>query len=71
MISKKNKALVAGILSAAMTASAMVPAFASAANEYATENGANESYAKMFASLYDDVITNGQDNGYLAPANNG
>ncbi len=71
MISKKNKALVAGILSAAMTASAMVPAFASAANEYATENGANESYAKMFASLYDDVITNGQKNGYLAPANNG
>ena len=71
MISKKTKALVAGILSAAMSATAIVPTFASAANDYATENGANESYAKMFESLYADVITNGQDNGYLSKTNNG
>ena len=71
MISKKTKALTAGILSAVMSATAVMPAFTSAANEYATENGANESYAKMFASLYDDVITNGQKNGYLSKQNNG
>ena len=71
MISKKNKALCAGVLATAMSASAIVPAFASAANEYATEGGANESYAKMFESLYDDVITNGEKNGYLSKNNNG
>ena len=71
MISKKNKALAAGVLSAAMTATAVVPAFASAANEYATENGANESYAAMFESLYEDVITNGVENGYMSDQKNG
>ncbi|MBQ8960114.1 MAG: cellulose 1,4-beta-cellobiosidase [Ruminococcus sp.] len=74
MISKKNKALVAGILTAAMSATAVVPAFASAApepNSYAKENDANTSYAKMFESLYDDVITNGEKNGYLSKNNNG
>ena len=72
MISKKNKALCAGVLAAAMSASAIVPTFASAAeNKYATEGGANESYAKMFESLYDDVITNGEKNGYLSKNNNG
>ena len=74
MISKKNKALVAGILTAAMSATAVVPAFASAApapNEYAKENDAYKSYASMFESLYDDVITNGQKNGYLSQNTNG
>ena len=71
MISKKTKALTAGILSAVMSATAIMPAMSSAANEYATEGGANESYAKMFASLYDDVITNGQENGYLSSQTNG
>ena len=71
MISKKNKALVAGILAAGMTASAVVPSFASAATEYATEGNANESYVKMFESLYDDVITNGVTNGYLSAQTNG
>ncbi|MDE6671681.1 MAG: cellulose 1,4-beta-cellobiosidase [Ruminococcus sp.] len=71
MISKKTKALTAGILSAVMSATAVIPAMSSAANEYATENGANESYAKMFASLYDDVMTNGVENGYLSKQNNG
>ena len=75
MISKKNKALAAGILSAAMTATGIVPAFASGIdatpNEYAKEGGANESYAAMFESLYDDVITNGVENGYLSSQTNG
>ena len=71
MISKKTKALTAGILSAVMSATAIMPAMSSAANEYAKENGANESYAKMFASLYDDVMTHGQENGYLSSQNNG
>ncbi len=71
MISKKTKALTAGILSAVMSATAIMPAMSSAANEYASEGGANQSYAKMFASLYDDVITNGQANGYLSKQNNG
>ncbi len=71
MISKKNKALTAGVLAAAISATAIMPTFASAATEYATEGGANESYAKMFESLYDDVITNGQKNGYLSKSNNG
>ena len=73
MISKKNKALVAGILAAATSASAVMPAMGSAAEptKYATENGANESYAAMFESLYDDVITNGQASGYLSKQNNG
>ena len=72
MISKKNKALVAGILAAATSVSAILPAMGSAAeNPYASENGANESYASMFESLYADVITNGQENGYLSSQTNG
>ncbi len=71
MISKKNKALAAGVLAAAMSATAIVPAFASAATPQATEGGANESYAKMFESLYDDVITNGVANGYMSAQTNG
>ena len=72
MISKKNKALVASVLAAGMTATAVTPAFAGAAkitaNKYAAES--NSSYAKMFESLYDDVVTNGEDNGYLSPQYN-
>ncbi len=71
MISKKNKALASAVLAATMSATAIVPAFASGANQYATENGANESYAAMFESLYDDVIVNGEANGYLSSQNNG
>ncbi len=74
MISKKTKALAASILSAAMTATAMIPVFASAdemiePNSYAKDS--YDSYAKMFESLYDDVITNGVENGYMSPQKNG
>ncbi|MDE6788845.1 MAG: cellulose 1,4-beta-cellobiosidase [Ruminococcus sp.] len=71
MISKKNKALTAGVLAAAMSATAIIPTFASAATQYATEGDANTSYAKMFESLYDDVITNGVKNGYMSAQTNG
>ena len=73
MISKKTKAITAGILTAAMSATAVLPSLGASAaeNTFATENGANESYAKMFESLYADVITNGEDNGYLSSNKNG
>ena len=75
MISKKNKALAAGILSAAMSATALVPAFASGIdappNEYAKEKDSYKSYATMFETLYDDVITNGVKNGYMSSQTNG
>uniref|UniRef100_UPI0025CD2AB2 glycoside hydrolase family 48 protein n=1 Tax=Ruminococcus sp. TaxID=41978 RepID=UPI0025CD2AB2 len=69
MISKKNKALAAGVLAAAMSAVSVMPAMASAATKssFATE----KSYAEMFSSLYDDVVTNGQENGYLSKQTNG
>ncbi len=69
MISKKNKGLVAALLAAATTATAVMPSMASAATEEAAK--CNDNYKEMFASLYDDVITNGQDNGYLSKQNNG
>ena len=76
MISKKNKALVASILAAGMSAAAIVPTAASALtdgtttkNTYAKES--NKSYAEMFESLYDDVVTNGVKNGYLSSQTNG
>ena len=46
MISKKNKALAAGILAAAMSASAVVPAMASATTAEAAKS--NGSYKEMF-----------------------
>ena len=67
MISKKNKALTAGILAAALSASSVVPAFTSAALDPAD----GTTYAEWFGALYDDVITIGQANGYLSKNTNG
>ncbi|WP_019679039.1 glycoside hydrolase family 48 protein [Ruminococcus flavefaciens] len=64
MISKKNKALAASVLAAAMSAAAVMPSMASAATKA-------PSYAEMFSSLYEDVVTNGEQNGYLSKQNNG
>ncbi len=69
MISKKNKALAAGVLAAAVSASSILPSFASAATEQSKETP--RSYAEWFGSLYDDVVTNGQENGYLSSNTNG
>ncbi len=70
MILKKHKAVIAAILSAAMTVSAIVPAAVSAAGTRTKEEKyGDDSYAQRFLSLYDDVITNGQENGYLSKQN--
>ncbi|OPZ21480.1 MAG: Cellulose 1,4-beta-cellobiosidase (reducing end) CelS precursor [Firmicutes bacterium ADurb.BinA205] len=73
MISKKTKALAAAMLSAAMTATAVVPAVSSAAAPKATSEAlkSDESYISMFESLYDDVMTNGVSNGFMSEQNNG
>jgi hypothetical protein len=67
MLPKKTKAVVASILTAAMTtnviAATVVPA--SAARTKANKYG-DSTYAERFMSMYDDVITNGQTNGYLS-----
>ena len=70
MIIKKKKAVISAILAAAMTLTAVVPATASAAGTRTKEEKYGDStYAQRFLSLYDDVITNGQDNGYLSKNN--
>ena len=70
MIIKKNKAVIAAIISAAMTVSAVVPTAVSAAGTRTKpEKFGDKTYAQRFLSLYDDVITNGNTNGYLSDAN--
>jgi len=69
MVSKK-KALTAGVMAAAITASSVLPAAASAAGTRTKEEKFGDStYAERFLSLYDDVVTNGQENGYLSKNN--
>ena len=69
MVSKK-KALTAGVMAAALTASSVLPVAASAAGTRTKEEKFGDStYAERFLSLYDDVITNGQTNGYLSKNN--
>ncbi len=69
MISKKTKARAAALLAAAVSASAVLPTMANAATPQSAET--DRSYAAWFGSLYDDVLTNGQENGYLSKNNNG
>ncbi|MCI7805219.1 MAG: Ig-like domain-containing protein [Oscillospiraceae bacterium] len=70
MILKKQKAVIAALLSAALTAAAVVPATVSAAGTRTkAEKYGDDSYAQRFLSLYDDVITNGVENGYLSGNN--
>ncbi|MBE6847345.1 MAG: cellulose 1,4-beta-cellobiosidase [Ruminococcus sp.] len=67
---KKNRALLAAVLAAAMTSSALMTCTASAAGKRTEpEAYGDETYAQRFLSLYDDVVTNGQDNGYLSSKN--
>ena len=65
MILKKKKAVIAAILSAALTASAVMPTV-SAGTRTKEEAYGDSTYAQRFLSLYDDVITNGEENGYLS-----
>jgi hypothetical protein len=70
MLLKKSKAVIAAVLSAAMVTNAMVATVASAAESAGTrtkdEAYGDSTYAERFLSLYDDVVTNGQENGYLS-----
>ena len=74
MLPKKMKAAVASILTVAMTtnvfAATVVPASAAGTRTKANTYG-DSTYAQRFMSLYDDVITNGQKNGYLSQNNGG
>ncbi len=67
---KKNRALLAAVLAAAMASSALMTCTASAAGSRNKEEAyGDETYAQRFLSLYDDVVTNGQENGYLSSKN--
>jgi hypothetical protein len=79
MILKNKKAIVA-ILTAALATNAILPVAASAASSksYVTnpditrtkaEAFGDDTYANRFLSLYDDVVTNGLENGYLSKNN--
>ena len=64
---KKNKTVLAAVLAAAMACSAIVPTAASAAGTRTKAEAYGDStYAARFMSLYDDVITNGVQNGYMS-----
>ncbi len=64
---KKSKTFLAAVLAAAMTCSAVLPNVASAAGTREKEEAyGDDSYAARFMSLYDDVVTNGVENGYMS-----
>ena len=65
---KKNRAVLAAVIAAAMTATAMMSTVAASAAEADNKYGAS-TYEERFLSLYNDVITNGVDNGYLSGKN--
>ncbi len=67
MLFKKSKAIIAAALSAAMVTNAMVVTMASAAGTRTkAEAFGDDTYAERFLSLYDDVMTNGVENGYMS-----
>ncbi len=77
MILKNKKAIVA-ILAVALATNAILPVATSAAyvtnpditrSENKPEAFGDDTYANRFLSLYDDVITNGIENGYLSKNN--
>lgn len=74
MLLKKSKAVIAGILTAAMATNALAASVitASAAGTRTKPEAFGEStYAERFLSLYDDVVTHGQENGYLSKNDGG
>lgn len=67
---KKSKTILAAFLAAAVTCSAVLPTVASAAGTRTEEEAyGDDTYAARFMSLYDDVVTNGVENGYMSSAN--
>ncbi len=74
MVSKKIKAAVASVLTAAMAANVVSAAIPASAAEYQRTKDnqyGDETYAQRFMSMYYDVVTNGQQNGYLSSNNGG
>jgi len=74
MLLKKSKAVIAGILTAAMATNALAASVitASAAGTRTKEEAYGDStYAERFQSFYDDVVTHGQENGYLSKNDGG
>ena len=70
MVFKKYKAVLAAALSVAVVSSTMLPLAASAAGTRTKDEAyGDETYAQRFLSLYDDVVTKGQENGYLSKTN--
>ncbi len=79
MLFKKSKAVIAAVLSAATLTSTMAATVAHAGTNVGGTPGArtkaeafgDDTYAARFLSLYDDVVTNGQANGYLSSNDGG
>ncbi|MGN0592431.1 MAG: glycoside hydrolase family 48 protein [Ruminococcus sp.] len=64
---KKSKTFLAAFLAAATACTSLLPTAASAAGTRTKEEAyGDETYAARYMSLYDDVITNGVENGYLS-----
>ncbi|MCD8219289.1 MAG: Ig-like domain-containing protein [Ruminococcus sp.] len=64
---KKSKTFLAALLAGTMACSAMLPSVASAAGTRTkSEAYGDDTYAARFMSLYDDVVTNGVENGYMS-----
>ncbi len=64
---KKSKAILAAVLAALTAGSAILPVTASAGYERTKDEAyGDDTYAARYMSLYDDVITNGVDNGYMS-----
>ena len=66
---KKTKAILAAVLAAATTASATIIPASAAKQTHEDYASAPSTYAKRFLAIYDDVVTNGQTNGYLSSKN--
>ncbi len=70
MISKTMKKAVSLAMSLAVVAGAVAPVSASAAGTRTKpEAFGDDTYKNRFLSLYDDVVTKGQENGYLSKNN--
>ncbi len=65
---KKSRAILSAVLATAMASSALMSVTASAERTKAEKYG-EDSYAARFLSMYDDVIVNGVQNGYLSESN--
>ncbi len=79
MLFKKSKAVIAAVLSVATITSTMAATVAHAGTNVGGTPGSrtkeeafgDDTYAARFLSLYDDVVTNGQANGYLSKNDGG